>query len=167
MSALVVPLPTRRDTRRLGQGLAAALGDGDLVVLSGTLGAGKTFLVRAICRALGLPVSERVTSPTFTLVQEYTLPARAGLAERRLVHADLYRLRAPEELSELGLAEARSQGVLLFVEWGERFVNALGGDALLVSLAPEPRAATLTCAAAHGDAPRARALVETLRATLR
>ena len=111
--------------------IARSLEPGDLVVLSGDLGAGKTFLARAIARALG--VGENVTSPTFALVQEY--------ATRRapLVHADLYRLRGPElavEVVRLGLRERRREGAILLVEWGEDAVAALGGEpALAVSLA--------------------------------
>ena len=112
--------------------IARSLEPGDLVVLSGDLGAGKTFLVRAIARALG--VGENVTrAPTFALVQEY--------ATRRapLVHADLYRLRGPElavEVVRLGLRERRREGAILLVEWGEDAVAALGGEpAVVVSLA--------------------------------
>ncbi len=84
------PLPTRKATKRLGQALARALAPGDVVVLSGALGAGKTFLVRALCRALGLDESVRVVSPTFTLIRELpTVPA--------IAHADLYRLSLPEQ----------------------------------------------------------------------
>ncbi|MDP9148972.1 MAG: tRNA (adenosine(37)-N6)-threonylcarbamoyltransferase complex ATPase subunit type 1 TsaE, partial [Myxococcota bacterium] len=109
----VRPLRSRRDTRRLGAAIARALEAGDLVVLSGDLGAGKTFLVRAIARAFG--VGERVTSPTFALVQEYVAPRGT------LVHADLYRLRVPErglatEVARLGLREKRREGAFLLVE---------------------------------------------------
>lgn len=136
-------LRSRRDTQRLGATIAAALEGGDLVVLSGDLGAGKTFLVRAIARALG--VKGAVTSPTFTLVQEY--------ATRRapLVHADLYRVLGAgvgAEVARLGLRERRREGAILVVEWGEGAVAALGGDpALAVSLAitgPHERQATLS-----------------------
>ncbi len=114
---------------RLGARLGRALEPGDLVLLAGELGAGKTFLTRALCRALGIPVDVRVTSPTFTLVHEL----RGRLS---LVHADLYRVVADAEVVELGLLERRHQGAVLVVEWGERFARELGGDALLIRLTP-------------------------------
>jgi len=129
-SHAVRALRTRRETRRLGAAIARALEPGDLVVLSGDLGAGKTFLVRSIARELG--VVESVTSPTFALVQEY--PTRRA----PLVHADLYRLRGPGlagEVARLGLRERRHEGAILLVEWGEDAVVELGGrPALTVSL---------------------------------
>lgn len=132
----IVPLPTRRATTRLAARIAPVLCPGDLLVLSGALGAGKTFLVRALCRALGLPSRVRVTSPTFTLVSEYaTRPP--------IVHADLYRLSKPEEVRELGLDAARDDGNVVVVEWGEPYLAVLGGDALLVGLEVSPRRAVL------------------------
>lgn len=126
-----VPLPTRRATVHLAERLAPALGPGDLVVLEGDLGAGKTFFARALCRALGVPTTIPVTSPTFTLIHEY---------DTRLTvrHADLYRLHGPDELGPLGLREQRAEGALLLVEWGTPYIEALGGDALVLSLRLSP-----------------------------
>ena len=130
-------LPTRRSTQKLAQLIAPVLAESDLVILSGPLGSGKTFFVRALCRALGLAATQRVTSPTFTLVQEYeTAPL--------LAHADLYRLTGPEQLHQLGLDAQRDDGRLLLVEWGEPYVEQLGGDALLMSFALEPRLVVLS-----------------------
>jgi tRNA threonylcarbamoyladenosine biosynthesis protein TsaE len=117
----------------LGDAIARALRPGDLVVLSGDLGAGKTFLVRAVARALG--VADAVTSPTFALVHEHA-------SERGpLLHVDLYRLLGeglPAELARLGLRERRREGAILLVEWGEDAVQALGGGPdLRVSLSVE------------------------------
>jgi tRNA threonylcarbamoyladenosine biosynthesis protein TsaE len=126
-------LRSRRDTRRLGVAIADVLSPGDLVVLAGDLGAGKTFLVRCIARALG--VSESVTSPTFTLVHEYET------SRAMLVHGDLYRLcanprRMALEVARLGLRERRSEQAFVVVEWGEDALDALGGDpAIVVKLA--------------------------------
>lgn len=123
----VIPLPTRRATRRLGTMLGSVLRAGDLVVLEGDLGAGKTFLVRAVARALGLPAEVPVTSPTFTLVNEHrTTPP--------LVHADLYRLGDADELVELGLLDRIGADAIVIVEWGDRFAEALGGQGLWIEL---------------------------------
>jgi tRNA threonylcarbamoyladenosine biosynthesis protein TsaE len=82
------------------------------------MGAGKTFLVRAIARALGYRA--RVTSPTFALVHEY--PTQRGM----IAHVDLYRLRDPAQASALGLWELRSGGAVVIVEWGEKALEAFG-----------------------------------------
>ena len=154
MTDLEIPLPTRRSTRQLGQLLAQVLQPRDLVVLSGNLGAGKTFLVRALARALGLPAEERVTSPTFALVQELeTTP--------RLVHADLYRLTAPEQAIDLGLDAARDEGAVVIVEWGARFVETLGGDALLLDITLDPRCVRVSATGAT-SAERERAISQRL-----
>lgn len=126
-----VALPHRRDTIRLGGAIARALRPADLVLLSGDLGAGKTFLARAIARALGVAHEVPVASPTFTLVQEYETPR--GL----LVHADLYRLLdSPQglatELDRLGLRELRDAGAIVLVEWGDGVRSALGDAPNLV-----------------------------------
>jgi tRNA threonylcarbamoyladenosine biosynthesis protein TsaE len=120
--SLHVPLATRRDTRKLGVAIASSLEAGDLVLLSGDLGAGKTFLARSIARGLGMRAP--MTSPTFTLVRE--IPTPRGL----LVHADLYRLRGAAldtETRRLGLREHRVEGAFVIVEWGEDALDALGG----------------------------------------
>jgi tRNA threonylcarbamoyladenosine biosynthesis protein TsaE len=144
-----IPLPSRRATIQLAGRLATALVPGDLVVLSGGLGAGKTFFARALCRALGVPREIRVTSPTFTLVHEYEgrLPIR---------HADVYRLRGDAEVAELGLWEQRALGAVLLVEWGEPHVEALGGDALVLEIAVSAAGARVARAAFMG--PRGEAL---------
>jgi tRNA threonylcarbamoyladenosine biosynthesis protein TsaE len=126
-----IPLPTRRSTVQLAKRLAGAIEGGDLVVLSGGLGAGKTFFARALCRALGVSAQVPITSPTFTLVHEYD-------GRVRLRHADAYRLHNAGELVELGLREQRTEGAVLVVEWGGPYVGALGGDGLLLEIAVSP-----------------------------
>jgi tRNA threonylcarbamoyladenosine biosynthesis protein TsaE len=137
-AAFNLPLVSRRSTLHLARDLARCVCRGDLVILSGELGAGKTFLVRGLCRALGLPQRVRVTSPTFTLVHELdTVPP--------LLHVDLYRLSTSREVLELGLLEQRDTGRILIVEWGEGWLSELGGDALIIALSVHPRAARLSC----------------------
>lgn len=138
MTALERLLPEKRATRALARELAPLLAGGDLLILTGVLGAGKTYFARELARALGLPAGQRVTSPTFTLVHEYG-------TEPKLVHADLYRLEGDlRQLGELGLLPARDDGALLVVEWGLPFERALGGDALVLTLERDPRKAVLS-----------------------
>lgn len=118
-------------TRSLGAALAAHLQPGDVVLLSGDLGAGKTVLVQGI--AAGLGVGEVPTSPTFTLVHEHQ-----G-ADLRLLHADAWRLASPGEAVDLALAEEVDDGrTVLVVEWGELAAAALPGDHLRIALEEEP-----------------------------
>ena len=122
---MVIPLKNEAATAALGARIAKALTSGDEILLSGPLGAGKTALARAILRARG--ITEHVPSPTFTLVQSYDTP---GLT---LHHFDLYRLKNPEEVNELGLGEARDDGAVL-IEWPERAPRAFGNDALRIEM---------------------------------
>jgi tRNA threonylcarbamoyladenosine biosynthesis protein TsaE len=103
---------SQAETEAAGERLAASLQVGDIVLLYGDLGAGKTAFVRGLARGLGAP-PEEVSSPTFTLVQEY-----AGGREM-LYHADLYRLE-PREVGDLGLDELVLGGIVA-VEWAERW----------------------------------------------
>lgn len=116
-------------TTRLGQDLAMALRPGDLVALSGDLGAGKTTLARGLIRAMTEDSALDVPSPTFTLVQSYD-------ARVPVHHLDLYRLSSPDELDELGLDEMLSEGAVL-VEWPERAGDRLPAGAVAVELVHE------------------------------
>ncbi len=147
------PLQTRRDTRRLAQALARVLEVGDLLILEGDLGAGKTFLVRAIARTMGVPTDVAITSPTFELVHE--LPGRVPI-----VHVDLYRLDAPEMLIELGLNERIGQDAVVLVEWGERFSRELGAEGLWVYLLFNSNGSRFARLVSHG--PRGEQLLERL-----
>jgi tRNA threonylcarbamoyladenosine biosynthesis protein TsaE len=100
------------ETAAVGRNLAQSLSAGSVVLLHGDLGAGKTAFVRGLAEGLGAPPDE-VSSPTFTLAQEY----RGGRV--RLVHADLYRLDDPREIDDLGLDEIGLDGVLA-IEWAEK-----------------------------------------------
>jgi tRNA threonylcarbamoyladenosine biosynthesis protein TsaE len=112
---------TEADTAALGQEIARHLAAGDTVTLSGPLGSGKSVLARAIVRTF-LP-REEVPSPTFTLVQTYETQNFA------IAHVDLYRVKAENELRELGLDEALERGVLV-IEWPDRMGLQLPLDRL-------------------------------------
>jgi tRNA threonylcarbamoyladenosine biosynthesis protein TsaE len=111
----------------LGRQLAGLLRVGDVVALSGELGAGKTTLARAILAQLGL--QEDAPSPTFTLVQTYDLVLPVW-------HVDLYRLEGAAQVLELGLDEA-FETALCLIEWPERLGDALPEDALVIRLEPD------------------------------
>ena len=108
----------------LGELLTELLRPPKLVVLRGDLGAGKTTLVRGMAVALGAP-AEEVSSPTFTLVHEYTVREYAG-RKVSLFHLDLYRLETERDLEGIGLWEfADNAGALVLVEWGDRFASVM------------------------------------------
>ena len=105
---------SEEETLDLGRGLGRALKGGELLLLQGDLGYGKTVFARGIASALGIP-PEEVSSPSFTLVHEY----RGGRVP--LFHLDLYRLETPEEeVGALGLEEMLAAGGVVLVEWGEK-----------------------------------------------
>lgn len=111
------------ETERAGSLLAACLERGDVVALAGDLGAGKTHLVQGVARSLG--VDDPVTSPTFNilLVHPGVLP---------LYHFDLYRLDDEAQLEDIGFYETLEADGVSFIEWGDRFPDALPADHLLV-----------------------------------
>jgi len=122
------------DMRALGRRLASALLPGDLVVLSGDLGAGKTTLVQGI--GAGLEVRGPITSPTFVIARVH--PSLTG--GPALVHADAYRLASPAEVDDLDL-DASLETSVTVVEWGGGLVEGLAADRLDVSIALAPSAA--------------------------
>jgi tRNA threonylcarbamoyladenosine biosynthesis protein TsaE len=126
-------------TCELAQTLAPTLGEGDVLLLSGPVGAGKTHFARCLIRALTSP-GEEVPSPTYTLVQTYPGPAT------EIWHADLYRLGDPAEIIELGLTEAFDAAIAL-VEWPDRLGDLAPEAALHLDFAnataPETRHLTL------------------------
>ncbi len=112
---------TESQTERIGEAIGRVLRGGDILVLEGPLGAGKTRLVRGIAAGLGIDASE-VSSPTFVLVQEYG-PSPAGVT---IAHADAYRLGGPESLDTIGWDEFAGHGdVVTIIEWGSRIAAAL------------------------------------------
>jgi len=120
------------DTRALGAALAQGLRPGDVVLLAGDLGAGKTTLAQGI--AAGLGVADHVTSPTFTLVRSY--PTSTPTV-RTFLHADVYRLEHLGEVVDLAIGELVEDDAVAVVEWGDMAEPVLGRDALSVRLAPD------------------------------
>jgi tRNA threonylcarbamoyladenosine biosynthesis protein TsaE len=125
--SLTLRCPGEADTRSLGRRLASLLRAGDVVLLTGDLGTGKTVFASGIAEGLG--VAERVVSPSFVLARRYE-----GLIG--LVHADLYRVGSSAEVEDLDLPEAAADGVLV-VEWGEAAERCFPADHLLVRLAAD------------------------------
>ena len=150
-----VTVATAADMRALGRRLAAVLRAGDVVIMSGPLGAGKTMLTKGIGEGLG--VRGPVTSPTFVIARVHPpLAAAAGAARAAgrgpaLVHADAYRLGSTLELDDLDLDTDAATSVTV-VEWGEGLAEGLAADRLEITIAPGPADALL--AADGGDSPR-------------
>ena len=130
-------------TTRLGFLLAGALRTGDVIALSGALGAGKSVLARGIVLAL-CPDEADIPSPTFTLVQTYE-PADGP----SLMHFDLYRLESAEEALDLGIEDAFVEAVSL-IEWPERLGPWLPRGALRISLAPDDSSPEMRIATLEG-----------------
>ena len=154
----IIELDDEAATRSLAADVATLVGANDLVTLSGDLGAGKTTFARALIRILTADPELETPSPTFTLMQVYNAP------HYPIVHADLYRIKSPDELAELGWDEA-SDGALVIVEWPDRAGDVLLADRLDVALytevgrGPETRTAVLTGTGAFAERlTRARAI---------
>jgi len=153
--SLTLTLADEAATGRLAAALAPLLRPGDVVALTGDLGAGKTVLARALIRTLTGDPDEEVPSPTFTLVQSYD--SAAGT----VWHFDLYRLSGADEMVELGWDESAAEGIAL-VEWPDRLGALLPAERLDIALeaaADEARRATLT---GHGAWAGRLAALETL-----
>ena len=116
-------------TEQLGRKLAAALRPGDVIAYYGDLGAGKTALTRGI--AAGLGIRENVTSPTYTIVNEYLS------GQMPLFHFDMYRLSSSEELFDIGWEDYLARGGVCAVEWSENVEDALTG-AIRITIEKDP-----------------------------
>jgi len=127
-----VALADERATHRLEEDVAGLIEPGDLITLSGDLGAGKTTFARALIRHLAGDETIEVPSPTFTLMQTYELPRFP------LVHADLYRLSGPGELAELGFDDL-SPATVTLLEWPDRAGSVLPPDRLDIALTLSPQ----------------------------
>jgi N-acetylmuramate 1-kinase len=134
---------------RIAELVALKVRAGDLITLSGDLGAGKTTFARALIRALLDDLAAEVPSPTFTIVQSYATP------RIEVAHFDLYRLNSPDELDEVGFDDAVATGIAL-VEWPERAGDRLHGASLDIALAAGPSPETRTVTLAPGDGWTAR-----------
>lgn len=122
MIALATKSP--EETQELGAAVADALQPGDVVLLIGDMGAGKTTFVKGLGAALG--VTEPITSPTFVLLHTYQ-------GRMPLHHADLYRLDQLDEVVDLGIAELLEEGGIALVEWADRGVRAFPRDVLTIA----------------------------------
>lgn len=119
---------TEEDTAKLGQRVAQIAQKGDIFALEGTLGMGKSVFCRAFIQSL--VGNTEVPSPTFTLLQTYDAP------DFEIYHFDLYRLKDPDEIFELGMEEAMYQGVCL-IEWPEKMGGYLPRRAITVQITPK------------------------------
>ena len=113
------------ETERIGADFARDLPGGTVVAMYGELGAGKTAFVRGMARGMGLEC--RVSSPTFTIVNEY-------LGERELIHFDMYRLSSADELFDIGWEDYLARGAVCAVEWSEKVSEAFFGDEITVRI---------------------------------
>jgi len=118
---------SEEETIALGEQLAAELSPPCLVLLIGNLGAGKTTIAKGIVKGLGAAQPEDVSSPTFTLIHEYS---------PTVYHIDLYRLEHSRELATLGLDELLERKAVILMEWGERFPEILANPHIEVRLQP-------------------------------
>ena len=116
---------TPEETESAGEALAKTLQSGTVVALYGDLGAGKTAFVRGMARGLGS--KDRVTSPTFTIVNEYS-------GNLELFHFDMYRLKSSDELFDIGWEDYLARGGVCVVEWSENVVDAFDGTEIKVTI---------------------------------
>lgn len=116
---------SEHDTEEVGMKLAEKLPAGSVVAMYGDLGAGKTAFVRGMAKGMGLEC--RVSSPTFTIVNEY-------LGDRELIHFDMYRLSSADELFDIGWEDYISRGAVCAVEWSENVRDAFFGDEVVVRI---------------------------------
>jgi tRNA threonylcarbamoyladenosine biosynthesis protein TsaE len=115
-----------RETIQFGKQVGQQLTGGAVLALTGDLGTGKTVLTRGIAFGLGMSM-DQVSSPTFTLIQEYT-------GSIPLIHVDLYRLERPSDISTLGLEEYFTPDTIVIIEWAERFPQILPSDHMVICL---------------------------------
>lgn len=125
MKSRIFHTQSEEDTIALGERLAAELPARAVVLLIGNLGAGKTTLTKGIVKGLGAAQPDEVSSPTFTLIHEYSPSA---------YHVDLYRLDSPAQLATLGLEEIFDREAVVLIEWGEKFLERLPEERIEIRL---------------------------------
>lgn len=116
---------SERETEQIGARFAESLPGGTVVAMYGDLGAGKTAFVRGMAKGMGLDC--RVSSPTFTIVNEY-------LGSRELIHFDMYRLNSADELYDIGWEDYLNRGAVCAVEWSEKVLDAFTGEEYTVRI---------------------------------
>ncbi len=114
---------SERETEQAGETFARSLPDGCVVAMYGELGSGKTAFVRGMAKGMGIDC--RVSSPTFTIVNEYR-------GARELIHFDMYRLQSGDELFDIGWEDYLRRGSVCAVEWSENVEDAFEGDEIIV-----------------------------------
>jgi len=127
-ASLILVSNSPSETFRIGQVLGEGLRRGDCVALTGELGAGKTCLTQGIAKGMGVPDCYAVTSPTFTLINEY--PGR----DAALYHLDVYRLTGSADLPEMGYDEYLLGSGVMVIEWAEKIIDAIPEEALCIRL---------------------------------
>lgn len=143
---LTVITNSEAETEKLGERFSASLPDGSVVAMFGELGAGKTAFVRGMARGMGIGC--RVSSPTFTIVNEY-------VGARTLIHFDMYRLDSADELFDIGWEDYLARGAVCAVEWSENVESAFFGDEIGVrfeKLSETSRRITIDGGKSHADA---------------
>ena len=133
------------ETIAVGEKLLASLPLPALLILTGTLGAGKTTLVKGLAEALGAAERDEVSSPTFTLVHEYE-GERAGKPVL-LYHLDLYRLETERQVEQLGIGEMLEENAIILVEWGEKFASIdrlAAGEIVMETISGDERKITFS-----------------------
>ena len=121
---------TPKATQLLGEWFAKVLQAGDVLLLLGPLGAGKTCFVQGLAKGLGVQKDARVSSPSFALVHQYE-------AHVPVWHSDLYRLVQASDVSDLGLWEAAASGAIVVIEWADKFPNEWPKAYFCVEMSPE------------------------------
>ena len=129
-----IPIPSIQDLDIAAGRLLKIVGDRKILAFEGEIGAGKTTFIKALCREIG--VKEEVTSPTFSIANEYLYKDEKG-KERRIFHLDLYRLEDMEEAINIGMEEYLDSGEICLIEWPELIKPLLPDDVVQIKMVIE------------------------------